>query len=228
MARQVATLAVLIAAFLAPGSPHASRAAELDGANAFGEVPLSDVLEVLVANRELLAIDARGGSQTTERLRLEEIVLWKGARGKVGMVLTNQRILAVATQSGAWQATDVHRTESRPEEALLGERVALVVTNERAIGFDGGSANLVETSLGLREEVLAQSVGENVGVLVTNRRALGLSPFVGGFSEIMLGLRERIESVSAGANVATITTDRRLLIYRSPSGSWEEKRLNLK
>ena len=88
--------------------------------------------------------------------------------------------------------------------------------------------DLIEISLGVKESVFLQRVGENVGVVVTNRRALGLSPFAGGFNEIALGLKERIESVNTNANLATVVTDRRILIYRSPSGSWAERRLDLK
>ena len=43
-----------------------------------GEVSLADVLEILVVDRELLAIDAAGGGQTVARLRMNETVVWKG------------------------------------------------------------------------------------------------------------------------------------------------------
>ena len=43
------------------------------------------MLEILVVDRELLAIDAAGGGQTVTRLRLNETVLWKGARGKIDL-----------------------------------------------------------------------------------------------------------------------------------------------
>ena len=193
-----------------------------------GEVPLTDVLAVVVVQRQVLAIDARGGGQTSEKLRLNEEVLWTGSRGVIGVALTDQRILAATTESGSWSEIKLHRTESAPEDALLGERVALMVTDERIIGLNGGSGNLVEARLGLRESILVRRIGENVGAVVSNRRALGLSPFAGGFSEIALGLKERVESVNTNSNLATIVTDRRILIYRSPSGSWEERRLNLK
>ena len=45
---------------------------------------------------------------------------------------------------------------------MLGDRVALVLTSRRAIGFDGGSGNLVEYRLGPRERLLTNRVGENV------------------------------------------------------------------
>jgi len=188
-----------------------------------GSVPLADVLEILVVDRELLAIDAAGGGQTVARLRLHENVLWKGARGKVGVIITDQRVLAVATQSGSWQEIDFGRTETRPESALLGERVALAITSERVLGFNGGSANLVEYRLKPRERVLIARAGDNVGVVVTDRRALGLSPFLGGFFAVSLALGDPIESVTADSNLATLTSGRQLLIFRATTGTWEER-----
>jgi hypothetical protein len=202
--------------------------AALASAQRADEVPLADLLEVLVLDRQLVAIDARGGGQRTTPLRLDERVSWRGARGKVGVALTDQRILAVAVGSGAWQEADRQRKEKLPTEALMGDRVALVVTSHRVIGFDGGSGNLVESRLGIRERVQASRTGENVAVVVTDRRALGLSPSVGGFFEAKLRLEERLESVEAGANLATVTTSRRVLIFRAPSGSWEERRRTLR
>ncbi len=188
-----------------------------------GDVPLADVLEVLVLDGDVVAIDANGGGQRTLRLRLNERVHWTGSRGKVGVVLTDQRILAVATGSGAWQQLGVLRDEPPPVDALLGDRVALVMTTRRAIGFDGNSGNLVESSLGLKEVVLATRAGENVAIVVTDRRALGLSPAVGGFFQAKIGLREKVESVTAGANLATIVSDRRILVFRATTGSFEER-----
>jgi hypothetical protein len=210
---KVGGLLLVMAAFSAPARAQ----------NVPGEVPLADVLEILVVDRDLLAIDAAGGGQTVARLRLEETVVWKGARGKVGVIITDQRILAVATQSGSWQEADYGRTEQRPESALLGERVALAVTSERVLGFNGGSGNLVEYRLRPREQVVVARAGENVGVVVTDRLALGLSPFLGGFFAIPLTLGDQVEAVTAESNLATLTVGRRVLIFRATTGSWEER-----
>jgi len=185
------------------------------------EIPLADVLEILELDRELLAIDARGGGQLELRLRLDERVLWRTTRGRVGMVLTDQRVLAVAAGSGTWQQIELQSGEEVPEHARLGDRVGLLVTSRRAIGFDGGSRNLLESSLGLRERVLATAVGRNVAVLVTDRRALGLSPSAGGFFDTPIQLGETVQRVEAESNLATVTTSRRLLIFRTPTGAWE-------
>lgn len=192
------------------------------------DVPLADILEVLVIDRKLVAFDARSGGQRRVDLRLEESVLWKGVRGKVGVVITDQRILAVTSDSGAWQSEDRRVDEVLPSRALLGDRVALMVTSKRAIGFDGGSGNLLETSLGVRESVLDSRVGENVAVLVTDRRALGLSPEVGGFFATPIELGEQLEALDTSANLATLTTSRRVLVFRGPYGSWSEQRRTLR
>jgi hypothetical protein len=205
--------ALLLAWLLLLGSAAAAQAPD--------EVPLADVLEILEIDRELLAIDARGGGQLELRLRLDERVVWKTTRGRVGMVLTDQRVLAVGVGSGTWQRLDLQRGEQVQGRALLGDRVGLLLTSRRAIGFDGGSRNLLETSLGLRERVLDTVVGRNVAVVVTDRRALGLSPSVGGFFDTPILLGETLERVEAESNLATVTTSRRLLIFRTPTGTWE-------
>ena len=76
--------------------------------------------------------------------------------------------------------------------ALLGDRVALIVTTQRALGFDGGSANLVEYRLGPQESLLAMRADANVAVVITDRNLLGLSPFTGGFFSTDFHLRERL------------------------------------
>jgi hypothetical protein len=196
--------------------------------NPLENVPLADVIDVLVIDRELVAFDARSGGQRIEPLRREESVVWKGVQGRVGVVITDQRVLAIAAGSGAWQREDKHVEEVLPTSAILGDRVALVITSKRAIGFDGGSGNLLETSLGVHEVVLGSRTGENVAVVATDRRALGLSSQVGGFFPTKLELGERVESLDTSANLATLTTNRRVLIFRGPFGSWEEKRRRLR
>lgn len=192
-----------------------------------GETPLDDVLQIVVLDRELLAVDARGGSGTRESLRLGETVLEQRARGQVGVAVTNRRLLAVGASSGSWQDADFRKDEVLAGGPQLGERVALIFTNRRILGFDGGSGNLVESRLGPREQVLGHAVAANVAVAVTGRRALGLSPFTGGLFEIPLSLYERFEEVRASGNVATVRTSRRLLTFRAPSGAWGEERLGL-
>ena len=215
---------LLLLLCLAPLLPNPLHA---QGFGSFDEVPLTDLLEVLVLEGEVLAIDASGGGQLSQALHLQEEVLWTGARGRIGLVITSERLLAVSLGSASWSEQRFERTEQRPGHALLGDRVGLVVTNNRALGFESGSGQIFEYRLGPRESVLATRAGENVLVVVTSRKALGLSPR-GGFAEIRLQLKEELRGVSVRSNVATVRTNRRLLIFRGPSRSWAEQKLELR
>ena len=216
----VAAAVLLLLGQLPPGSVSAQPRRETS--------PLADLLQIVVRPREILAIDANSGSQRSVELELGEQVTWHGTRGAVALALTDRRILAVTNRSGFWQSERYRAGERPPPTGLLGDRVALVVTNKRALGLDGGSGNLLDEDLGLRESVILSRVGENVAVVVTDRRALGVSPFAGGFFPVDLRLSEKIESLSAAANLATLVTSHRLLTFRATTGSWEERGLDLR
>jgi len=192
-----------------------------------GAFPLEDRLQLIVLPRSLIAIDGRTGGQREEALDLGEQVLSQRADGRVGIALTDRRILAIATSSGSFQEARFARGEALATEPELGDRVALFVTNRRLIGFDGGSGNLVETRLGPREFVIGTAIANSVAIAATSRRALGLSPFRGGFFEVRLGLDERRTSLTASGDVATLATEDRILTFRAASGSWEERTLGL-
>jgi hypothetical protein len=187
-----------------------------------GETPIADVLQLFVFEREVVAVDGMAGTELRRRLDVGETVHFAESHGRVGVVLTDRRVLAVAVRSGDWQESRYRRGEPRPESAFVGERVALVVTSKRAVGFDGGSGNLVERSLGPREQVLAADASGAVGVVVTDRRALGISPFAGGFFERKLRIEETIEAVAATGNVGTVRTSRRILSFQAATGAWVE------
>jgi hypothetical protein len=193
-----------------------------------GETPFADVLQVIQLERELVAVDGLAGAETRVDLERGERVLWTDARGRVGVAVTDRRLLAVATRSGAWQSTRFRRGELPPDGVLLGEEVAVAVTGKRALGFDGGSGNLVERSLGPRERIIAADASGAVGLVVTDRRALGVSPFAGGFFPIALNVGESVEAVAATGNVATVRTSRRLLTFQAGGGVWVEVNLSLR
>lgn len=192
-----------------------------------GEVPLADVLEVIVLEGQILAIDASGGGQLREDLHLDEKVIWSSSRGRVGAVITDERLLVASVGASSWREIRFERAERLPERAQLGDRVGLVVTTHRIIGFESGSGRVFEHRLGPREGVLATQAGGNVVVVVTSRKVLGLSP-EGGFVETRMQLKEKLRDVSVRSNVATVRTDRRLLIFRGPTRSWSEQRLDLR
>ena len=214
-------VALLLLAITPPASGQINRQAP-------GEAAIEDVLQILLLERELIALDAVGGGGPRERLEIGEKLLWKASRGRVGVVMTDRRMLAVGVASGSWQEKRYRHGESPPRDALLGDRVAVWVTPKRVFGFDGGSGNLIVHSLGPHERLLRSQASANVAVLVTDRQALGFSPFVGGFSSTGIRVGEKLEEVQATGNFATVLTSRRLLTYRAPTGGWEERNRNLR
>ena len=190
-------------------------------------VPLGDQIEIVFENRDVIAFGAQGGSQSI-RLELAERVIWYGVQGAVGIVLTDRRVLAVSALGGNFQETRYLRTERPADVALLGDRVALITTTERALGYDGGSGNMVEYRFGPQERLLAMRADANIAVVVTDRNLLGLSPFVGGFFTTDFHISERLERVSLAPNLATVTTSRRYLVFRSGTTIWTERKRTLK
>jgi hypothetical protein len=201
-------------------APALARAQQTRG----DQVPLGDLIEIVVREDEILGIDAEGGGSSVVRRRLGESVLWTGARGRVGVALTDQRVLAIAPNTGGWQEALYERGEAPAHAAQLGDRVAVVMLPKRVVGFLGTVGRFVQERLGPQEELRALRVGANVAVIVTDRVALGLSPEAGGFFPIRLQLKERIEDVTARSNLATVNTSQRLLVFRSPTGTWAERR----
>ena len=192
-----------------------------------GAFPLETRLQLLVQPHSVLAIDAVTGGEREEPLGLGEQVLAQGVDGRVGFAITDRRILAIAVGAGSFQEAHFARGEALATPVALGDRVALFVTNRRVIGYDGGSGNLVETRLGVREAVQRTAVADSVAIVTTTRRALGLSPFRGGFFEVSLGLDEAGATLSASGDVATLVSEERILIFRAATGSWEERRIGL-
>jgi hypothetical protein len=188
------------------------------------QIPLGDLIEIVVMDDEILAVDAEGGGSSVVRRQLNESVLWTGTRGRVGVVITDRRVLGIAPSSGGWQEANYERGEAPALDAQLGDRVAVILLRRRVLGFLGTVGRFVQQRLGPQEDLRAVQVGANVAVLVTNRVAIGLSPEAGGFFSFRLHLRERITEVSARANLATVQTDERVLVFRAPTGTWAERR----
>ncbi len=188
-----------------------------------GDVEIEDVLQVLELDHALLAVDADGGDVRID-LEIGERVLYRAAAGRVGVAVTDRRMLAVAVGSAAWQVERIRIDERLREDPLIEDRVALFLTTKRALGFDGGSGNLVEHRFGPREALLDRRVSSSLAVVVTDLRALAVTPFRGGFFEIDLRPDERDAVLELSGTVATLTTAKRLLTFDARSGRWRERR----
>jgi len=186
------------------------------------EVERIDVIAVERDGRELYAFDALSGGRSTIRLEVGENVLFEKSRGRIGIVLTDRRMLGVVSGAG-WSELRVGVQEQAPTEALLGDQVAVLVSNRRAIGFASTSGWFTE-KFGPSESATALRVGSAVGVIVTNRRALGASPAAGGFAGQDLQVREKLESIATQDTLATVRTERRILVYSAPRTLWTEQK----
>jgi hypothetical protein len=192
------------------------------------EVELEDVLEITLIDRDLVAFDALGTATPSLRLEIGEEPVSIESGGRVGVVVTDRRLLAVTNASGNWQEVRFRLHESRPDAAQVGKRVAIVVTDKRLLGFDGQSGRWLSIDVGPHEVVRDARVGAQTAVILTDRSAYGLSPDAGGFFRIPMSIQEKVESVKVGANLATITTSWRILVFRAPVGTWSEERRNIR
>lgn len=190
------------------------------------EVQRVDVIALERDGRELFAFDALTGRQSRLRLELGEEVSFQQARGRIGLVLTDRRALAVAPGTD-FQELRFRLDEAAPAIGLLEDRIALVVTSRRALGFVGTGGVWIEEKIPANEALESLRVGAGVGVVTTNRRALGLSADRGTFVAEKLGVHESLESVAAQDSIVTLRTDRRILVFSAAQAVWstQDRRL---
>lgn len=183
------------------------------------EVERLDVLSIQQDDRNLYSFNSLTGSRARVRLDIGEVVLFNESRGRVGIVLTDRRALGV-TVGGNFQEVRYRLNERVPDFAVVSERVALVATTQRALGFVGKFGGWIEENFALDESAKALRVGTGVGIATTNRRALGLAPDIGRFASLPFNLRESLESVDAEDTLATLRTDQRIMVFSGPRAVW--------
>lgn len=190
------------------------------------EIERLDVVSLEQDGRDVFAFNSVTGSRARVRLEADEVVLFNESRGRVAVVLTNYRALAVGA-GGNFQEARYRLAERAPEHAVVGERVALVATNRRALGFVGSLGGWIEESFTPAEDIEAIRAGAAVGVAATNRRILGLAPDVARFASLPLGVKESLESIEAEDTLAKLRTDRRILVFSGPRAVWTYRLRNL-
>lgn len=186
------------------------------------EIERLDVISIEQDGRDLLAFNSVAGTRARVRLEVDEVVLFNESRGRVGIVLTDRRALGIGV-GGNFQEARYRITERAPDFAVVSERVALVATTRRALGFVGRTGGWVEESFTPGENVEAIRAGAAVGIAATNRRVLGLAPDVGRFASLPLRLRESLEAIDAQDTLATLHTDQRILVFSGPRAVWTER-----
>jgi len=189
------------------------------------EVVLEDQIAVEVIGRDVYGFDGQSGGRNHLRLELAEQLVSYSARGRVALVLTDRRALALASGTVGWREISLRLGESAQALSWISPRVLVIATAERILGFDSGKAVWLEVEVGPHEAVTHVELGTSTAVVVTDRHAYGLSPDAGGFFRVPIRIHERLELVSASATLGQVRTDQRILIFRSPDGVWSvEKR----
>jgi hypothetical protein len=189
----------------------------------YAEEEIEDLIDIAESKGKIIAI-IEGGKTITFDLRPDEEVLWSGSRGYLGVFLTDQHFFVISTSLSAWRALPLRLDESGKGVASLSPYIALLVTKNRAVGFDATSNRFVETLLPIHDELLAAEVERYVAVVITSSRAFGLAAESSAFTQIILGIRETIEDIKLTSSKATVRTSDRLLTFETSGSAWKEHR----
>ncbi len=191
--------------------------------SSYAEEEIEDLIDIAESKGKIIAI-IEGRKTITFDLRPNEKVLWSGSRGYLGAFLTDQHFFVISTSLDAWQALPLRLDESGKGVASLSEYIALLVTRDRAIGFDATSNRFIETLLPIHDELLAAQAERYVAVVITSSRAFGLAAESSAFTEIHLRVGETLEAIKLTYSKATVRTSDRLLTFEASGLPWKELR----
>jgi len=191
--------------------------------SSYADEEIEDLIDLIEIESKIIAV-IEGRKSISFDLRSEEKVIWNGSRGDLGAILTNIHFSVISVTSNAWRSLSLNLSESEKGSASLSPYLALLVTEDRAIGFDATSNRFIETQFSNHDELIAAEVDKYVAVVVTSNRAYGLASEASSFSEVRLRNKETIESVKVTASKATIRTSDRLLTFEAAGSTWNEHR----
>ena len=192
--------------------------------SSYAEEDIEDLIDIAESKGKIIAI-IEGRKTITLDLRPNEKVLWSGSRGYLGAFLTDLHFFVISTSSNAWRALPLWLDESGNGVASLSPYIALLVTKDRAVGFDATFNRFIETLLPIHDELLAAKVERYVAVVITSSRAFGLAAESSAFTEIILRTSETIEALKLTYSKVTVRTSDRLLTFGTSGSTWKEHKL---
>jgi hypothetical protein len=205
------TILIAISVVLVPADPLKSE--DYEGY-------IEDLIEIQVIDNKVIAF-RDGKDPVSFQLPRIESVLWKSSKGNLGAVLTDTRFLAISMTSKGWHETSLRMNEAVTASVVLSNAIALLVTSERAIGFDYVTNAFVEQRLRL-EKPVASDANMYVAAVVSTERAYGLAMGSRAFVEKRFGMNERFESLETKSRLATVRTTERVLSFQASDSSWTE------
>ena len=185
---------------------------------------IEDLIEIAESKGKIIAI-IEGEKTVTYNLRPNEKVLWSGYRGNIGAFLTDLHFYVISTTLTSWQALPMRVDESGAAKASLSPFIALLVTEERAIGFDATSNRFIQAQLPIHDEVVAAEIERFIAVVITSGHAFGFAAESSSFVKITLLKGETIESIKLTFQKVTVRTSERLLSFEVEGSTWNELRL---
>lgn len=186
---------------------------------------IEDLIYIAESASKITAIIS-GVKSSALRLKPNEKVLWSDSSGYLGAVLTDQGFYVISVSSSTWKRILLSSNETETAIASLSPFIALLATDDRAIGYNIASNSFYETRLPLRDTRIAVASGENVAVLVMSSKIFGIKTKSSSFTEARLKTGEIVEDVNVTENKVTVRTSDRLLTFVSTGSMWNVTRLN--
>jgi len=189
---------------------------------------IENLIDIVESSREVIAI-IRGTKIIPVNLRPREQVLWSDTSGNLGAFLTDSRFFVITTSSPDWRILSLKVDESAGKiTPILSPYIGLLVTGNRAVGFNNSSNRFIETRLPPKDELLTAKSGDFVAVVITTSRVFGLAAISSSFIEARLRVTETVEEVKVSSSKVIVRTSDRLLSFVVNSSRWREFRLDLK
>jgi hypothetical protein len=190
------------------------------GAASYEEV--EDRVEIFSIDDRFVAL-INGRSHFSENYRSGEEVLWQGAKGEVGVFLTNERLLAVSVKSGRWNTLYLKINEKKKTpEMLFAAHLVIMLTDERIVAFGTDTGGFFHTRLPIDESVIEKAAEGRVAAAVTRNRAYGFSSYRRGAAEIRFRRQETIVSLKTTYNKVTLQTTERLIALEAEDAVWHQ------
>lgn len=186
---------------------------------------IEDLIYIAESGSKITAIIS-GVKSSTLRLKSKEKVLWSGSSGYLGAVLTDQGFYVISVSSSTWKNIRLSSNETETAIATLSPFIALLATDDRAIGYNISSNSFYETRLPLRDTRISIASDKNVAVLVMSGKIFGIKAKSSSFTEVRLKIGELVEDVHVTENKVTVRTSKRLLTFVSTGSRWNVTRLN--
>jgi hypothetical protein len=190
----------------------------------YAEEEIEDLIDIFVSDSKIIAI-IEGKKTISFDLSANEKVLWNASKGNLGAFLTNGRFFVISTSSGTWQYLYLNSDESEKAIASLSPYIALLVTKDRAIGYNTTSNQFVEIQLPIHDEFVTTKVEKHVAIVITSSRAIGFATKTSTFISIPFRVRETLQTINTTSSKAIVHTSDRLLTFEAERSTWNEHSL---